>query len=459
MDDRVTASQWLQGRSDPSLAGRRRGTVLIVVLWIVLVLAGLVLVFARSARVEVLAAANQVAALQAAAVARAALQYIISQVDGTDGDMTALEEMASEAIQVGDGYFWLLRPSASSDGSWSFGLVDEASKLNVNTAGREVLARLPGLTAEIAASIVDWRDADNNLTEGGAESEYYLLLSPSYNCKNGPLETVEELLLIKGIDAELLYGEDANRNGVLDANENDGSTSEPSDNRDGKLDPGLAPFVTVYSWQPNASGGRHPVNVNEASTPALSRVFQGVISGSRLTTVLQAARTGRPFRNLLDFYIRTGLKPEEFNPVADQLTTQRDQTIKGLVNVNTAPREVLACLPGLEEDKDLEALLAKRADEQTDLSSIAWVAEALPAAKATELGDVITARSFQVSADIVAASGDGRAFKRYRVVIDAAVSPPRVLYWKELTDLGWPLSDEVLTAVRSGQMEEEFASP
>ncbi len=33
------------------------------------------------------------------------------------------------------------------------------------------------MTAELAASIIDWRDEDSDVTTGGAESEYYLLQS------------------------------------------------------------------------------------------------------------------------------------------------------------------------------------------------------------------------------------------------------------------------------------------
>jgi type II secretory pathway component PulK len=59
--------------------------------------------------------------------------------------------------------------------------------------------------AELAASIVDWRDADDEVTSGGAESEYYLLLADPYYCKNAPFETLDELLLVKGATRDLLF--------------------------------------------------------------------------------------------------------------------------------------------------------------------------------------------------------------------------------------------------------------
>jgi len=60
----------------------------------------------------------------------------------------------------------------------SFELVDEASKLNLNTATVEMLQLLPGMTPELAAAIVDWRDSDSDVTTGGAEDEVYLRLNP-----------------------------------------------------------------------------------------------------------------------------------------------------------------------------------------------------------------------------------------------------------------------------------------
>ena len=72
------------------------------------------------------------------------------------------------------------------------------------------------------------------------------------------------------------------------------------------------------------------------------------------------------------------------------------------------------------------------------------------------MGDYITTRSFQFSADIVSLSGNGRAFKRCRVVIDAREDLPRALYWKELTHLGWPLDPEIIPALRSGASLSEM---
>jgi general secretion pathway protein K len=60
----------------------------------------------------------------------------------------------------------------------------------------------------IIDSLIDWIDADDGDWEQelGAESSYYQSLKTPYPCKNGPIEFIEELLLVKGITPELFYG-------------------------------------------------------------------------------------------------------------------------------------------------------------------------------------------------------------------------------------------------------------
>jgi len=421
---------------------RRRGTILIVTMWILVVLAGLVVAMAASMRVEGTCSANGAAELQAEAIEQGAVQYVLAHVDNLEGKSPSDTDMPCEAIRVGDGAFWILRPDLNDDRLYACGLVDEAAKLNLNTAGAGMMTRLLPTTSEMAVSVVDWRDADDTVTPGGGESEYYLLLSDPYRCKNSPLETVEELLLVKGFTRDILYGEDLNRNGVLD----DGEDSSG----DGKLDRGLAPFVTVYSAEANTdASGAQRINVNEPRNQALTDLLAQNLSEPRAAVVRARIRLGRPFRNLLDLYIRSGLTQAEFEPIADRLTTRTGRSVRGLINVTTAPREVLACLPGLD-DADVSALLAKRSDAAANLDSIVWVAQALKPAKAIAIGDHITLCSYQFSADIVSIAGDGRAFRRCLIVVDTRSSPPKVIYRQNLTHLGWPLAEDIQTRLRAG---------
>jgi type II secretory pathway component PulK len=181
------------------------------------------------------------------------------------------------------------------------------------------------------------------------------------------------------------------------------------------------------------------------------------LPAGRAAAVLDTIRRGRPFRNVLDFYLRSSLTVSEFQAIEDQLTTTSAAVVPGLINVNTASAEVLECLPGLEAS-DVSALLAARMGGQANLDSLLWVAQALPAEKASAIGGLITIRSYQFSADIVSVAGDGRAFRRCRIVVDARSSPPKVISRQDLTPLGWPLAPEMLTRLRAGASLEEIAS-
>ncbi len=433
--------------------GSGEGSVLIVTMWIVLVLAGLVLVFSRSMRVEAIATANHISSAQADAIAQGAVQFIRARLNEEDETLKLEGETPYETISVGEGFFWLLRPNYEDDNTYYYGIRDEAAKVNLNAADKDMLLKLPEMTSELAAAIVDWRDSDSDVTAGGAETEYYLLLDEPYNCKNSLFETVEEVLFCKSASHEFLYGEDMNRNGVLDDNENDGDASEPYDNQDGKLDRGFFDYVTVYSKEPNVSAdGEEHTNINEGN---LNEFLSEYFPADTVQNVMMSVGPRARFDNILDFYIRSGLTPDEFKQIEDKITTRPEEEIVGLININTAPREVLMCLPELTE-ADVASLMDKRASSETDTDSIVWITEVLERQKAIDIGGLITTRSFQYSADIISVSGDGRAYRRYKAVFDTQDGEFDTLYWRSFTQLGWPLDPEVITTLRSGGTLERF---
>lgn len=145
-----------------------------------------------------------------------------------------------------------------------FGITDESAKLNLNTATEMQLLTLVRAAAagdeeidpqKIVDAILDWRDKDQlpRGEDGGTEGPYYLALPRPYRVKNSLFDTVEELLLVKGVTAQILYGEDFDRNGLLTPNEDDGDESFPLDNQDGVLNRGLYPYLTVLSLENNVS--------------------------------------------------------------------------------------------------------------------------------------------------------------------------------------------------------------
>jgi type II secretory pathway component PulK len=436
-----------------------KGSILIVTIWVVLVLTGLTLVFSRAMRVEAIATANHISTLETEEIAKGAVAFIKARIKSSDNlDIKLNGETNSpySAISAGAGYFWLLKPDLDDDGKHSFGICDESGKINLNRVTYNTLMELPSMTSEVAASILDWTDSDSNVNEeGGAEDEYYLNLKNPYYCKNSDLETVEEVLLAKGASIKILFGEDANINGVIDTNEDDGDASDPEDNRNGALDRGFYDCVTVYSKEPNEdSTGSQRLSINsQTDRQKLQSYMKQANTKATDNNIARFFQNNRSFTSVLDFYIKAKnyglLTADQFKSIEDYLSASSDTTLKGRVNVVTAPKQVLTCLPNLDES-DVEALINKREAEGADLDSIAWVYEALPQ-KAAALGQYITIHTYQFSADIVAVSGDGRAFSRYRMVVDTRDSEFKIVYWKAMKNRGWPLDSEILTKLRAGE--------
>lgn len=99
------------------------------------------------------------------------------------------------------------------NGTYSYVIIDEERKLNLNTATPDMLKRLFISTGvkdkvldTIVDSIIDWKDPDNLKHLNGAEEDYYRSLQEPYSSKDRNFDTVEELLLVKGMTQEIFYG-------------------------------------------------------------------------------------------------------------------------------------------------------------------------------------------------------------------------------------------------------------
>jgi len=288
-------------------------------------------------------------------------------------------------VTLGRGKFRVFHQKKDEQGI-SYGPSDEESRLNVNHASAEELAKLPGLTPETAAAIIDYRDPDNEVTQSGAEQDEYAAVTPPYRPHNAPFRTTREILMVLGLSQEDFLGEDLNQNGLLDPEEDDGQETEPNDNADGRLDAGWSGHVTVHSEVPNENAAGDPrVNVQDADESSLAEVpgltrqlaqamvrYRGQNRFESLADLLQVtASTGnnRPPNSPPPGPSRNPRPPSQPNPnsegnrpgeklisedllieIADDLTAQSEPIQKGAININTADPEVLACLPGITEE-------------------------------------------------------------------------------------------------------------
>ena len=426
-----------------------RGSVLIIVIWVCLGAVALALYSAQGFTSEFRAADYRVAELQARQAVAAGTRYAAYQLTqyATSGTVPRPESIRAEALPVGDAQFWFIGRNNDQTPTSEpyFGLIDEGSKLNLNTATRTMIEGLPGITPDVVDAIIAWR------TRNGADDGSYGRLEPARTNKAGPFETVDELRLVYGMTMEMLLGEDTNRNGALDLNENDGDGSAPRDDQNGILLPGIAEFVTVYSSQPatRASGSGRRINIqNQQGRAQLGNILRQRFTAERATQILRLAGN-REFNSVLEFAWDTELTTDELVQIQGDIA-HRDGAIAGLVNVNTASETVLACLPGIGTEY-ASALVSYRLAHPDALTSLAWVKEVLPRPNAVRAGPYLTGQSFHFSVDVAAVGQFGRGYARARTVFDCTTGTPRAVYHQDLTSCGWALGSQVRAQLRGNR--------
>ncbi|MDX1946337.1 MAG: type II secretion system protein GspK [Pirellulaceae bacterium] len=395
------------------------------------------------------------------------------------------------------GSFTVIAANLDSDGNLGgvrFGLEDESSRLNLNTllaceaqaegTGRQLLMALPGMTEDVADAILDWLDGDDEPREFGAEIDFYSGLSPAYAPKNGPLETVEELLLVRGVTPALLFGADVNRNGQLDTNE---TTEEGSG---GSTDPasfrGWSAYLTLYSLEWNVNPDGKPriflnnMDLNKLHTE-LSAVFPpewvnfiiayrqsgpanvsnaGQSGATGTLDLTKQART--PIGAVLDLvgakvnYTFQGAtqstllnSPWENNlgsmnvslpRLMDHVTVNPAMTIPGRINVNQAPAAILAGIPGMDADIVSQILTRRDVDisEKPNRRHESWLLQEgiVTLQEMKIMLPFITGGGSVYRAQVVGYFQGGQAASRAEVVFDATRTMPRLLFWRDISQLG-----------------------
>ncbi len=430
---------------------KNRGSVLVIVLWICLGLVTIALYFANSMTYELRAADNRVSGITADQAIEGAQRYVSYFLANysTNGVFPTNVNFTCENVPIGDAHFWIIGRDANGDdpNDLHFGLIDEGSKLNLNTANTNTLSYLPNMTMAFAQAILDWRG-----TNGTVSLDY---ASAGYESKNAGFETVDELRLVYGADVNLLYGDDLNCNGVLDPN-------EKSTTGTGELNSGLLEYTTVYTREPNFhNDGTMLTNVNTLTRNQFQSVFQAANVSSFATLIYNNINPARgapnPCKGILDFAIRcrqAGMSASQFANLYTNVTTTTNTYIRGRVNVNTASEDVLTALfEGLNNgneqtaEADAQTLITYREQNPNLINSIGWVYDALGTGNSTlrllQAGDYITTKSFQFTADIAAVGAFGRGYRRVKFIFDVSDSTPKIVYRQDLSRLGWALGDKI----------------
>ena len=411
------------------------------------------------------------------------------------------------------GLFTIIAPSLDDEGmqtGFRFGLTDESTRINLNiltladefqeNGGRTILLTLPGMDEYTADAILDWIDADDETREYGAEiDDYYSGLDPPYAPKNGPPDSVEELLLVRGVTPELMFGVDTNHNGIVDSSE----SALAGDISDESMLLGWANYLTLHSKENNVNRAGEPriylnnpnldqlyndlrsVFTDELSTfivayrlfgPYVGREDAGddIVTADDLDLTQEAAYPVSQVLDIIDMKVEVDLDGENLvirSPVTtaslgrymslimDNLTTIESTTISGRININQAPRIALLGIPGVTEEAVNEIVRVRDIElndpDLTDNHRLheTWIL----------MEGIVDLSTMRTMLPFVCAGGDvyraeivgyyqgGGTSSRAEVVFDTTPDVPRLLFWRDKSHLPFGYDPETLGLAYNGE--------
>lgn len=212
----------MKPESRPRTLEDQRGIALLVVLWVLTILMVIVFSFSYLAKTETFSSRAFKEGWENKFLAEAGVERAIMELFYRKQNPLALEEEGRDPWRI-DGSEYI---GSLGKGSYRVRLSDESGKIDLNQASetilRNLLTNLDFTTEDkdlavntIVDAILDWKDPDDFHRLNGAENDYYQSLPNPYKARDGNFETVEELLLVKGVTPEILYGRDR-KTGLID---------------------------------------------------------------------------------------------------------------------------------------------------------------------------------------------------------------------------------------------------
>lgn len=288
-------------------------------------------------------------------------------------------------------------PQQVRQGYFRVRVQDNCGLVDINSADYDVLARLTGDPA-VAQEILNWRQR-NPVTD------YYDTLAYPYRPRGGPFQSVGELLLVRGMTPEVFFGTDTTV--------------------------GLADLVTVEALSQNTNGQGDPrFKLTDALNAVTERRdFDQWFSENYgdLLDLFDLQTWKKIFLAALNqpgarYTATSQLVPvlESYGALAalDYVTVSDQFYLHGLVNVNTAPAEVLAALPGSSAAM-AEAVVERRAEAPfTSLGELAGFLqnEGGPEALLAMI-DHVTTKSSSFTIEAMGSPGERQAYRTLRLLV------------------------------------------
>jgi len=302
----------------------KRGIALIIVMIIIVVFAIIAAGLAYSMKVETKLARNSSWDTELEWLGRSGIElakFVLSQPGQGGQQYDALnQKWAGGTGETNDALADIsLTDNHLGHGTFSVKIIDCDRKFNINLAAQapEILNQgliLMGLDAteapHMVAAIQDWIDRDDNVTAGGqdTESSYYMALRPPYKAKNGPIDDLSEMMLIKGVTPAMYWGNGAG----AAAARGPMRVISPTNRRQGEEPSYPIGFVDLFT----AISGRF-ININTAPANVLQLIpdvdgnlAQAIITMRSGPDGVEGNEDDMPFRSIGEISSVPGMTPQ-----------------------------------------------------------------------------------------------------------------------------------------------------
>jgi len=297
-----------------STKNKERGFVLVTVLLIIAVLVAIIVEFNYESRVKLHLSDNFRYSSKALNYAEAGLAIAMATLKQNDNilydERFSPLFLGKVQIPVESGYCTIF-------------VNDESGKINVNTLktsnGKIVRSRVDQMlklidllnyqyqeqspiSYSLIPAIIDWVDYDDEVTflpfiqreNEGAENDYYEDLIDPYSCKNAPFDTLNELLLVKGMTTETFYGRAGDESKNI----------EPVD--------GIQQLLTIH--------GDGKININEAS-PMVIQSLSDEMSFGLMQNIIEQ-RNIRRYGSVGQLQNVPGMTPQVYESIRELITVK-----------------------------------------------------------------------------------------------------------------------------------------
>ncbi len=298
----------------------RTASALIVVLWVVCLLSIMVSSFAFDAQVEAKITSYYRKRTKAEWLARSGMEVAkllmiksadlkTSQIEDKDKDKD--DRWYEPAKRLSEGLAIRGLTEKLGEGTIELDIIPEPARRNVNLLdieGWKGVLDVAGVPAEMWDDLINaalyW--TGKSVDDKAGTDDYYATLDPPYRARRGPVDTVGELLLVKGFNRTILYG------GILKSG--DGKEGGVQDKKEEPIVlTGIDDMLTTYGGSNGGTNGNGiaTVNVNAASRRVLmtlpetdDMVADAIIEEREGLVDAQGERENTAFKDASDFFGR-----------------------------------------------------------------------------------------------------------------------------------------------------------